>query len=252
MTSNRFSAKVFVLTGATGGLGNAMAHRLAQEGATLVLTDISKASCADLVAQLPSREKHLVAELNVANESAWEALVGEIRGADLAVDGLINNAGVGSIATVEEEEEANWNNVMSIDVNGVWLGMKHIGPLIEQNGGGSIVNIGSILGTVGGLGNSAAYSAAKGAVRTLTKNAALNWATRGVRINSVHPGFIETPQLLERYGGSERHKFMLANTPMGRLGKPQEIAGVVAFLLSDDSKYMTGSEVYADGGFTAR
>ena len=130
--------------------------------------------------------------------------------------------------------------------------MKHGGPLIERSGGGAIVNVCSILGSTGGLGNSIAYHAAKGAVRTMTKNAALHWATRGVRVNSLHPGFIGTQQLHERYEGSERHREMLANTPMGRLGTPEEIAGVVAFLGSDDAGYMTGSEVYADGGWTAR
>ena len=141
---------------------------------------------------------------------------------------------------------------MSIGSTGVWLGMKHLGPMIAASGGGSIVNLSSILGTVGGLGNSAAYHAAKGAVRTLTKNAALHWATSGVRVNSLHPGFIGTAQLLERYEGTERHESMLANTPIGRLGRGEEIAAVVAFLISDDSTFMTGSEVYADGGYTAR
>ena len=141
---------------------------------------------------------------------------------------------------------------MSIGSTGVWLGMKHLGPIIASSGGGSIVNVSSILGTVGGLGNSAAYHAAKGAVRTLTKNAALHWATSGVRVNSLHPGFIGTAQLLERYEGTARHEAMLANTPIGRLGRGEEIAAVVAFLVSDDSTFMTGSEVYADGGYTAR
>ena len=141
---------------------------------------------------------------------------------------------------------------MAVDATGVWMGMKHAGPLIERSGGGAIVNVASILGSTGGLGNSVAYHAAKGAVRTMTKNAALHWATRGVRVNSLHPGFIETPQLLERYEGTERHRAMVANTPMGRLGRPAEIAGVVAFLGSDDAGYMTGAEVYADGGWTAR
>jgi NAD(P)-dependent dehydrogenase (short-subunit alcohol dehydrogenase family) len=129
--------------------------------------------------------------------------------------------------------------------------MKHSGPRLKLNGGGSIVNMCSILGTVGGLGNSVAYHAAKGAVRTMTKNAALHWATDGVRVNSLHPGFIATGPLLERYEGTERYAAMVAKTPMGRLGRPEEIAGVVAFLVSEDSSFMTGSELYADGGWTA-
>ena len=168
------------------------------------------------------------------------------------LDVLVNNAAIGSLKTVEDEDREHWDQVMAVDAAGVWMGMKHAGPLIERSGGGAIVNVASILGSTGGLGNSVAYHAAKGAVRTMTKNAALHWATRGVRVNSLHPGFIETAQLLERYEGSERHRAMVANTPMGRLGRPTEIAGVVAFLGSDDAGYMTGAEVYADGGWTAR
>jgi NAD(P)-dependent dehydrogenase (short-subunit alcohol dehydrogenase family) len=180
------------------------------------------------------------------------AAVGRIERELGGLDVLVNNAAIGSLGTVEDEVREHWDRVMSVDATGVWLGMKHAGPLIERSGGGAIVNVASILGSTGGLGNSVAYAAAKGAVRTMTKNAALHWATRGVRVNSLHPGFIETPQLLERYQGSERHRAMLANTPMGRLGRPAEIAGVVAFLGSDDAGYVTGAEVYADGGWTAR
>ena len=163
----------------------------------------------------------------------------------------MNNAALGSLATVEDETEEHWERVVSVDQTGVWLGMKHCGPRIRRSGGGSIVNMCSILGTVGGFGNSVAYHAAKGAVRTMTKNAALHWAADGVRVNSLHPGFIATGPLLERYEGTERHEAMVAKTPMGRLGRPEEIAAVVAFLVSEDSSYMTGSEIYADGGWTA-
>ena len=252
MTQSNPSGKVFVLTGATGGLGTAMAHRLARDDATVVLTDIDEAPCRALAADIANSDRHLTGALDVADENAWRELAERLASEGLKVDGLINNAGIGSIATVEDETVDHWNNVMNVGVSGVWLGMKHIGPLVEADGGGSIVNICSIMGTIGGLGNSAAYHAAKGAVRTLTKNAALHWATRGVRVNSLHPGFIGTPQLIERYGGSDRHRSMLENTPIGRLGKPEEIAGVVAFLLGEDSQFMTGSEIYADGGFTAR
>ncbi len=196
--------------------------------------------------------RHLTARLDVSDEAQWIEVAATIQREYGRLDGLVNNAAIGSLATVEDETVEHWNAVMSIGSTGVWLGMKHLGPLIAASGGGSIVNVSSILGTIGGLGNSAAYHAAKGAVRTLTKNAALHWATAGVRVNSLHPGFIGTAQLLERYEGTERHESMLANTPIGRLGRGDEIASVVAFLISDDSTFMTGSEVYADGGYTAR
>lgn len=247
----RIRDKVVVLTGATGGLGHAMAVRLAEEGAHLVLTDLDADSCRELADGLGSG-RHLAARLDVADEGQWLEVAELVRRAHGRLDALVNNAGIGSLATVEDETREHWDAVMSVDTTGVWLGMKHLGPLIAASGGGSIVNLCSILGTVGGLGNSAAYAAAKGAVRTLTKNAALHWATSGVRVNSLHPGFIGTAQLLERYEGTPRHEAMLANTPIGRLGTGEEIAAVVAFLVSDDSTFMTGSEVYADGGYTAR
>lgn len=248
----RLKDKVVFLSGATGGLGLATAERLAEEGAHLVLTDLDEQACQALADDLPGTGRHLAARLDVADETGWLELAATIRREHGRLDGLVNNAGIGSLATVEEETLEHWNAVMSVDSTGVWLGMKHLGPIIASSGGGSIVNLSSILGTVGGLGNSAAYHAAKGAVRTLTKNAALHWATSGVRVNSLHPGFIGTAQLLERYEGTPRHEAMLANTPMGRLGRGEEIAAVVAFLVSDDSTFMTGSEVYADGGYTAR
>lgn len=247
----RIKDKVILLTGATGGLGRAMAERLADEGARLALTDLDEQACTTLLSGLAGGP-HLAARLDVADEAEWIEVVGAIQREYGRLDGLVNNAGIGSIATIEEETVEHWNAVMAVDSTGVWLGMKHLGPVIAASGGGSIVNLSSILGTVGGLGNSAAYHAAKGAVRTLTKNAALLWAPDGVRVNSVHPGFIGTPELLERYEGTERHEAMLANTPVGRLGTGEEIAAVIAFLISDDSTFVTGSEVYADGGYTAR
>jgi 3alpha(or 20beta)-hydroxysteroid dehydrogenase len=249
---DRIEGKVVVLTGATGGLGRATAVRLADEGARLVLTDLDEQACKALVEELEGTGRHLTASLDVAEEAQWVAVADLVRREHGRLDGLVNNAGIGSLATVEEETVEHWDAVMSVDSTGVWLGMKHLGPMIAAAGGGSIVNLCSILGTVGGLGNSAAYAAAKGAVRTLTKNAALHWATSGVRVNSLHPGFIGTAQLLERYEGTPRHRSMLDNTPVGRLGTGEEIAAVVAFLVSDDSTFVTGSEVYADGGYTAR
>jgi 3alpha(or 20beta)-hydroxysteroid dehydrogenase len=248
---DRISGKVVFISGASGGLGRATAERLAEEGAHLVLTDLDEQACKALAGDLGGKG-HLTARLDVADESQWVEVAESIEREYGRLDGLVNNAAIGSLATVEDETVEHWDAVMSVGSTGVWLGMKHLGPLMAASGGGSIVNVSSILGTVGGLGNSAAYHAAKGAVRTLTKNAALHWATSGVRVNSLHPGFIGTAQLLERFEGTPRHEAMLANTPVGRLGRGEEIAAVVAFLISDDSTFMTGSEVYADGGYTAR
>jgi NAD(P)-dependent dehydrogenase (short-subunit alcohol dehydrogenase family) len=241
-----------LLTGATGGLGSAAARRIADEGGNLVLTDLDLTACEALVESLADTPgRHTAMALDVAVEGQWRDVVGVVERDYGALHALVNNAAIGSIATVEDETVEHWDRVMAIGVTGVWLGMKHCGPLIAAGGSGSIVNVSSILGTIGGFGNSAAYHAAKGAVRTVTKNAALHWAAAGVRVNSLHPGFIGTEQLLSRFEGSDRHAAMLAGTPMGRLGRGDEIAAVVAFLVSDDSTFMTGSEVYADGGWTA-
>lgn len=248
---DRYADRRVLVTGATGGLGTEICHRLATEGAVLALADLPSPALDGTGAGLPG-SGHLTLGLDVSDEEQWRAAVDRVEQELGGLDVLVNNAAIGSIGTVEDEEREHWDRVMSVDATGVWLGMKHAGPLIERTGGGAIVNIASILGSTGGLGNSVAYHAAKGAVRTMTKNAAIHWATRGVRVNSLHPGFIETPQLLARYAGSERHRAMLANTPMGRLGRPEEIAGAVAFLGSDDAGYLTGAELYADGGWTAR
>ena len=247
----RFTDRIVLITGATGGIGWEICKRLAGEGAVVVAADLAGSPVTDLVTSLPTRP-HLALELDVSSEDDWAAAVQRTLDAHGRIDALVNNAAIGSIKTVEDETPEHWQRVIDVDQTGVWLGMKHAGGAIERTGGGAIVNVCSILGSVGGFGNSFAYHAAKGAVRTMTKNAALHWATKGVRVNSLHPGFIETPQLLERFEGSERHRGMLANTPMGRLGTPAEIAGSVAFLASDDAGFMTGAEVYADGGWTAR
>ena len=248
---DRFTDRVVLVTGATGGIGTEICRRLAAEGAAVVVADLPGTPLEDVAGSLPPGP-HLTAELDVSLAADWTDAVERVTAAHGRLDALVNNAAIGSIKTVEDETPEHWQRVIDVDQTGVWLGMKHAGTLIERSGGGAIVNVCSILGSVGGFGNSFAYHAAKGAVRTMTKNAAIHWATSRVRVNSLHPGFVETPQLLERYEGSERHRGMLANTPMGRLGTPGEIAGCVAFLASDDAGFMTGTEVYADGGWTAR
>jgi NAD(P)-dependent dehydrogenase (short-subunit alcohol dehydrogenase family) len=167
------------------------------------------------------------------------------------LDILVNNAGLGDLATIEETSLSDWERTVSIDQTGVFLGMKICAEALKASGHGSVINISSIFGTSGGFGTSPAYHAAKGAVRTLTKNVALHWATDGVRVNSVHPGFIRTP-ILDQAKGTEIWDSMTASTPMGRLGEPQEIAAAVAYPASDDASFVTGSELYVDGGYIAR
>ena len=249
----RLTGKTALVTGATGGIGAATARRFAAEGATVVVTDLDEDRCAALAKEL--RELGAAAEprvLDVSDEAAWRRVVAEVGAALGGIHVLVNNAGIGHFTTVESETLETWNEVEAVTQRGVWLGMKHTGPAIEAAGGGSIVNVCSIFGTVGGFGSSFSYHAAKGAVRVMTKNAALHWAQRGVRVNSVHPGFIASGTLIERTSGTPRERAMVDGTPMRRLGRPDEVAGAIAFLAGDDSTFMTGSELYVDGGWTAQ
>jgi NAD(P)-dependent dehydrogenase (short-subunit alcohol dehydrogenase family) len=249
----RLTGRVALVTGATGGIGAATARRLAAEGAAVVVTDLDADRCAALSQEL--RDVGGRAEpraLDVADERAWERVVADVVYALGGLHVLVNNAGIGHFTTVESETMETWQQVEAVTSRGVWLGMKHGGPAIEAAGGGAIVNVCSIFGTVGGFGSSFSYHAAKGAVRVMTKNAALYWAQRGVRVNSVHPGFIATGTLIERTSATPREQAMVDGTPMRRLGRPEEVAGAIAFLAGADATFVTGSELYVDGGWTAQ
>lgn len=248
--TGRLDGRVAVVTGAAGGIGQAIVRRLACEGAAVAVTDLDAGRCADLAAALEGAALPLV--LDVTAEESWRQAIARVAAELGGPHVVVNNAGLAHTATVESETLESWNQVISVTQLGVWLGMKHGGPAIEAAGGGAIVNICSIFGTVGGFGGSFSYHAAKGAVRLMTKNAALHWAQRGVRVNSVHPGFIASEALLSRWQETPRYQAMLDGTPMGKLGQPADVAAAVAFLASDDAVFITGSELYVDGGWTAR
>ena len=238
---NRLTDRVALVTGAGGGIGRAIVERLESEGAIVVATDIRPVASLGALSLVH----------DVSSEEAWTevvALVGERFG---RLDILVNNAGRTDFGVIEGTSLEEFTEVVAASQTSVFLGMKSCGPLLKASGHGSVINMSSILGTTGGLGGSPAYSAAKGAVRTLTKSTAIRWATKGVRVNSLHPGFTDTPMLAHaaQTGVLDR---MLDATPMGRLGHPSEIAAAVAFLASDDASFMTGEEMHVDGGFTAR
>jgi NAD(P)-dependent dehydrogenase (short-subunit alcohol dehydrogenase family) len=249
---DRLTGRTAIVTGAASGIGAATAQRLASEGAFVVVTDINDGGGKALVSDL-EQQGYAATFMNhdVARAEDWKRVIGDTVAAHAGLDILVNNAGLGDLLDIDEATIEDWDRTIAIDQTSVFLGMKFASPQLKASGHGSVINISSIFGISGGFGTSPAYHAAKGAVRTLTKNVALLWAQQGVRVNSVHPGFIDTP-LLATAKGTPFEDVMIDLTPMGRLGKPEEIAAAVAYLASDDASFVTGCELAVDGGYLAR
>jgi NAD(P)-dependent dehydrogenase (short-subunit alcohol dehydrogenase family) len=248
----RLEGRVAVVTGGASGIGKATAHRLADEGAAVLVTDIQD-EAGELVAkglrELGARATYLHHDVSAAQD--WETVIGTALSEYGALDILVNNAGVGDLGTIESSSYDDYLRTTRVTQDSVFLGMKAAAEGLGQSPHASVINVSSIFGFSGGFGTSPAYHAAKGAVRLMTKNAALHWAGEGIRVNSIHPGFIDTP-ILDQAKGTEFESAMIALTPMGRLGRPEEVAAAIAFLASDDSSFMTGSELVMDGGYLAR
>lgn len=250
----RVEGKVAVVTGGASGLGRATAIRLAEEGARLLITDLNEAGGRETVTQIKSTggQAYFVHH-DVAEEKDWKAVMKAVDDHFPKLDVMVNNAGVSVNKTISETtlKEFRWQNGILVD--GVFLGMKYAMEAMERSGGGSIINISSIAGIVG-LPIAPAYCGSKGAVRLLTKACALECAQKknNIRVNSVHPGFIRTPLLESAATVVPNFEEMLAAAaPIGRLGEPVDIANGVLYLASEESKYVTGSELVIDGGVTA-
>ncbi|TDU83872.1 NAD(P)-dependent dehydrogenase (short-subunit alcohol dehydrogenase family) [Kribbella voronezhensis] len=248
----RLDDRVALVTGAASGIGKATAWRLAAEGAAVLVTDIQTDAGEALAEALrDSGARAVFVRHDVASEADWETACARAAEEFGGLDILVNNAGMGDLASIEDTTLKDWQHTIDVDQTGVFLGMRTAAPYLKASGHASVINISSIFGISGGFGTSPAYHAAKGAVRTLTKNAALHWATEGIRVNSIHPGFIDTP-ILDQARGTPFWDVMTQLTPMGRLGRPDEIAAGVAYLASDDASFVTGLELDIDGGYLAR
>ena len=254
----RLDGKVALISGGGRGMGAAEARLFAREGASVVIGDVLEEEGRQVEAQIgEAGGQALFLRLDVTSESDWIDTVAAAVSRFGKLDILVNNAGVSgagasSAQTMVEETTAEaWDRVMDVNAKGVFLGTKAVIPEMRRAGGGSIINISSIYGLVGSGGGSA-YHASKGAVRLLTKSTAVQYASEGIRANSVHPGFINTPMTAAALANPERNRSLISRTPVGRLGVPDDVAYGVLFLASDESSFMTGSELVIDGGWTAQ
>ena len=255
---NRVKDKVAIVTGGALGLGKADALLLAQEGAKVVVTDIKAEEGAEVVAAIEKAGgEALFITHDVGSEEDWARVITQTEKAFGRVDVVVNNAGLGTNGTAENTSLEQWHKILRVNLDGVFLGTKYAIEAMKKNGGGSIINLSSIEGLVGDP-NLAAYNASKGGVRLFTKSAALHCAKSGygIRVNSIHPGYIWTPMVEEALGSQgdveTGRKALDALHPLGHLGEPDDIAWGVVFLASEESKFMTGSELVIDGGYTAQ
>ena len=250
----RLEGKVAFISGGARGMGACEAQLFASEGARVAIGDVLEDEGRRLAAAIgEAGGECLFLPLDVTSQSQWESAIAAVVARFGRLDILVNNAGVGATnVKVEETEVADWDRVMDINAKGVFLGTRAAIPEMRKAGGGSIINISSQLGLVGVDNSSPQYQASKGAVRLLTKATAIQYAAEGIRANSVHPGPIETPMTEAGRADSTRYEITVARIPLGRYGQPEDVANGVLFLASDESSFMTGSELVIDGGWTAQ
>lgn len=245
----RLDGKTALITGAARGQGSAAARRFAAEGARVFIGDVLDDEGKQLADEIGERAGYC--RLDVSSEQDWTRVSAEIAAACGQVDVLVNNAGVLHFSPIEQTAVADYERVMRINQLGTFLGMRTVVPGMRAAGGGSIINVSSIEG-IGGMPYLIAYSASKFAIRGMTKVAAMELGRHGIRVNSVHPGMIDTDMVRDAAGGAKVDLTPIGEkVALGRIGRPEEIADLVVFLGSDESSYCTGSEFVADGGATA-
>jgi 3alpha(or 20beta)-hydroxysteroid dehydrogenase len=253
MTGRRLEGKVALITGATGGIGAATAGLFAREGARLVLTDVAREPLQELARRIEAEAggaEVATAVHDVSSAREWEEVTALVRERFGVLHVLVNVAGILDWPGVEDTREEMWDRVIDVNQKGTWLGMRAAMPLLRASGNASVINTSSVLGLVGS-GAAAAYQASKGAVRLLSKTAAVEYARQGVRVNSIHPGVVATPMIQDLLDEQGDQQPDIRRTPMRRAGRADEIASAILFLAGDDSSFVTGSELVVDGGLTA-
>ena len=249
----RLEGKVAFISGGSRGMGAEEAQLFAKEGAKVVIGDVLEDEGQRLAAQIgEAGGEALFVALDVTSEEQWQAAVAATVAQFGKLDILVNNAGISDHGTIETTTAEAWDRLMDINAKGVFLGTKVAIPEMRRAGGGSIINISSQLGIVGVDNSSPQYQASKGAVRLLTKATAIQYAQENIRCNSVHPGPIVTPMTESGRADPDRNRVTLGRIPLGRYGEAEDVAYGVLFLASDESSYMTGSELVIDGGWTAQ
>ncbi len=249
----RLENKVALISGGARGMGAAEARLFAREGAMVVIGDVLEEEGRRTEAEIgEAGGQCLFVRLDVTSEEDWRRAVAAAVSRFGRLDTMVNNAGIFPVVRLEDTSGELWDQVMDINVKGVFLGTKYAIPEMRRAGGGSIINISSVAGLIGSA-VAAAYGASKGAVRLFTKATAIQYAGDGIRANSVHPGVIETLMTVPTLLSDEAvRKNQIARTPLGRLGQPEDVAYGVLFLASDESAFMTGSELVIDGGLVAQ
>ena len=248
----RLAGKVALISGGARGMGAAEARMFAREGARVIIGDVLEAEGRQVEAEITEAGgEALFVNLDVTSEASWDAAVAAAVARFGKLDVLVNNAGIVARGHLLDSSLDEWNRVMNVNSTGVYLGTKTAIPEMLKAGGGSIVNISSMSGMVGQDYVQPAYNASKGAVRIFTKSVAVQYARQGIRINSVHPGPIDTPMAGARLTDADLQRQADERSPMGRTAHPDEVAYGVLFLASDEASFMTGSELVIDGGATA-
>jgi NAD(P)-dependent dehydrogenase (short-subunit alcohol dehydrogenase family) len=246
----RLKDKVAIVTGAAHGMGESEARLFAQEGAKIVVADILADLAETVAADIRAGGgEAIAATIDVTHEADWRGLIDKTLSTWGRLDVLVNNAGISGSSVGDPDGVEGWDRIIAVNQTSVFLGTKLAAEEMAKTGGGSIVNISSIMGFVGGASGHPAYGASKGAVRIYTKAAAVRYGPLGVRVNSVHPGYM--PPMLNATNAGERAD-KIALTPLRRLGEPIEVAYGVLFLASDEASFVTGAELVIDGGYIAQ